>query len=539
MMSFRRLLSVFGLVLIAGLVVHAAGSVACAQDKYALVVGHNIGQVGDEPLHFAEQDARRLGDVLTRLGGVSSARMEVLLRPNRAGVLLAFERLASRLKSNPLAERATVYFYFAGHGDAQSLKFGREVVTRAEINDRLKRLPGAFKMALIDACETPASRARGVRVAPSFDVSVIPSSSARGVVVIRSTGQGEPAMESDALGGAVFSHFFLSALQGAADYDHDGRVTLQEAYSLTYRQTVHYSARGASSAIQHPSYQLELAGAGDVVLTVLKGAQSRLIIPAHLRGRFMVYDKSSGSVMAEAHSDGRAQVALALPKGAFIVQRRTEDAFFVAEIDLPYGGQRALQKQDFVTHSYEEVTLRGGHFELHPHALRVGYEFLFERLPGKWVPRHGAMVNYRYLLGRLFLGATLAGHFAGYDTEFHNVNELDAALRLALGWSAQLGVTQLELGAGPTVHWMQQQRQRIDHESLARLGSPLANKQTENALGVGAHIYALWSIPLGYGISAFPAVGATLTGLKINDGDAQNLRAVPAFYGNVGLGYRF
>ena len=55
-------------------------------------------------------------------------------------------------------------------------------------------------------------------------------------------------------------------MRGDADRDHDGRVTLDEAYAYAYGRTVAATAATRAGA-QHPTYAFDLKGAGDVVLT--------------------------------------------------------------------------------------------------------------------------------------------------------------------------------------------------------------------------------------------------------------------------------
>jgi uncharacterized caspase-like protein len=48
------------------------------------------------------------------------------------------------------------------------------------------------------------------------------------LILIRSASDGEAAQESKELGGGSFTHYLLTGLRGAADFDH--RISLDEAY---------------------------------------------------------------------------------------------------------------------------------------------------------------------------------------------------------------------------------------------------------------------------------------------------------------------
>jgi hypothetical protein len=80
-----------------------------------------------------------------------------------------------------------------------------------------------------------------------------------------SSAEGEDSQESDALSGSFFTHYFNSGLIGAADQNHDGLVTLAEAFSFASEQT--YRATVATAAgPQHPTFRFDLGGRQDLVL---------------------------------------------------------------------------------------------------------------------------------------------------------------------------------------------------------------------------------------------------------------------------------
>ena len=58
----------------------------------------------------------------------------------------------------------------------------------------------------------------------------------------------------------------------------DGKITLAEAYNYAYGQTLARTEATRSGA-QHPSYDFQLAGTGDLVLTDLRQAHASLVFP--------------------------------------------------------------------------------------------------------------------------------------------------------------------------------------------------------------------------------------------------------------------
>ena len=55
---------------------------SAATVRYALVVGADRGDAQDGPLEYAERDASRVADVLTRMGGVSPENLVLLRAPS-------------------------------------------------------------------------------------------------------------------------------------------------------------------------------------------------------------------------------------------------------------------------------------------------------------------------------------------------------------------------------------------------------------------------------------------------------------------------
>src|SRR5262249_60149768 len=139
-----------------------------------------------------------------------------------------------------------------------------------------------------------------------------------------------------------------------------------------YRRTLFRS--GVGPALQHPNIVMELAGAGDVVLTRPERASAVLEVPPG-RERYLVFATPSAAVMGELVGDEVSR--LALPPGRFLVARRHATTRAVASVDLSWGGRRRLTESDFQPISREELALRGGRIELRTHRVepRAGVEF--------------------------------------------------------------------------------------------------------------------------------------------------------------------
>ena len=514
------------------------GSAAGA--RYAITVGHNIGHAGEEPLRFAERDARRFRDVLVELGGVKKPDALLLLGPSKARVKAALSRIERALaKARQKGRQATVIFYFAGHGDMTHLHLGREKLERRALLERFRRLKADLKLVILDACQTSwVGRARGVRSGPSFAINVLQPARHKGVVVIHSTRKGEPAHESDALGGAVFTHYLVSALRGAADVDLDGRVTLLEAYTYAFRHTVRQSARG-SSVVQHPSFKMKLKGSGALILTEPNKSRASLILPSGKGVRYLIFQQRSGAVVAEAMGMGKRRLRLAVPSGRLLIQRRLRRRFQVAQVNLPYGGQRCLSSRDFIDKPYDKVMRRGGRLLLTPNNWGIRYSLHAIYLPGSWVLWQGPSLHYaRQMPGAWWLGVELGFRWSAYEEGQFKASEKVVDLQLLAGKTIELGVTTLALSAGPSLHLVFQNRRRRDADRLISAGMPVA-EFNNTTLGAGGALLANWRIPLGGRWSVRIHFKFALMALKVAEASETKWQALPSLGGGVGFGCLF
>ena len=245
--------------------------------RFALVVGANQGNASDVALRYAERDARRLADVLTRMGRVQPEDLILLEATDAQSVERVLGDLNRRIgqfhATRPDAETMLVVFY-SGHAGPVGLHIGG---TRLRF-DRLKQMlddsPARIRVLIVDACRSgEVTRVKGAAAAEPFAIQVEDRLGGEGMAIITSSAAGEDAQESDRLQGSFFTHSFLTGLQGAADTSGDRRVTLNEAYRYAYDETLRATSRAPN--LQHPTYSFRLRGRDDLVLTVLRGPHAR------------------------------------------------------------------------------------------------------------------------------------------------------------------------------------------------------------------------------------------------------------------------
>jgi hypothetical protein len=269
---------------------------ALAADRFALVTAASDGGPGRPTLRHAQADAQRFAEVLTTLGGVDEDGLQLLIDPTVDEVRAALAGLADRARGR---ERSEIVAYFTGHADAGGLQFGAEALPYAELRSAVDAVEADIRVVIIDGCSSGAVlRTKGGTHADPLDVSP----RLDGIAFLTSSAADEASQESDVLGGSFFTHSLTTGLRGAADSSGDGRVSLAEAYRYAYASTLSLTERTLGGA-QHASFDLALAGEGDVVLTELGMAGGQLVLPATLEGVVTVR-RAGGDVLAEV-AEGR------------------------------------------------------------------------------------------------------------------------------------------------------------------------------------------------------------------------------------------
>jgi hypothetical protein len=346
-----------------------------ADNRFVVVVGANVGTAADDPLRYAESDAERLRDLFVELGGVPPERAFLLLGGKPEGLWRVLSEVRGRVAElSRMGKSSTVLFYFSGHGDGEALHLPAGLILLSDLRRELAAVPARLQIRMLDACRT-GGRVKGVTRGPSVQVALGPEGP-HGTVELRASSEGEAAQESEELEGAIFTHFLISGLRGAADTDADGGITLNELYSYAFRRTLMRS--GTAQVLQHPELAVDLSGAGEVVLTRPKLASATLDVPAN-PGRYLIFSMPSSRVVGELSGIGASR--LAVPATRLLVVRRHGEDTRVAEPDLSMGGAKTLGEADFRPVAREQLVTRGGRMALRSLQIEetVGFEWGTQR----------------------------------------------------------------------------------------------------------------------------------------------------------------
>jgi hypothetical protein len=298
----------FRLFVVAAVLVMAAPGLAETR-RIAVVVGNNVGSGARPALRYAEEDATKMAQVLSDLGGIAPADLFLLRGSSLSTVEDTLQTVLGRVASSRQSGQTLVLFYFSGHSDGQSLELGQDHLSFSDLRHWLQNTGADVRLAFVDSCRSGGLLAlKGGTPGPFFDIHVNDNMESTGEVLITSSAADESALESTELKGSFFSHHLMSGLRGAADVSGDGAVTLSEAYQYAFARTLSATTNTVIGP-QHPNYDYRLSGRGEVVLTRIRTPAAILELPSGFE-RILVSDADHDRVIGEIGPQGNRRFAV-------------------------------------------------------------------------------------------------------------------------------------------------------------------------------------------------------------------------------------
>ncbi len=267
------------------------------QDRWAVVIGVGNYESPDVPrLRYTVPDAEAVYDVLTGAGGFK--KEHVLLLTDKTEKKPTYRNLKWALGTF-LARSAkkddTVLIYFAGHGapevdqrgverdglskylvplDAEPDDLYSTALPMDELQTIFGRLEAERVVVFLDSCYSGAAGGRTfaskkTRASHVDDEFLERLARSRGRAIVTASRPAEVSIELSELGHGIFTYYLVQGLNGAADLNKDGIVTLQELYEYVEQQVTRKSR--AVGGNQHPVMKGELEG----VLPLVKVKGSR------------------------------------------------------------------------------------------------------------------------------------------------------------------------------------------------------------------------------------------------------------------------
>ncbi len=404
--------------------------VAAAPVRVLVAIGDNLGDPEDAPLRWADADAQRVVQLFTDIGDVASERaIAVLNQP--AGVVR--ERLAEalgRVKELAAAGNDVVFVvYVSAHAKDGQLHLAGTRLPLSELRALTQTADASLRLVVVDACDSGIiARAKGGTPAPEYEVH-LEAPTVKGSVFLTSSASAEASQEWESLEGSLFTHYLLTGLRGDADVDHDGKVSLSEAYAYTWRRTV----SAAVGSGQHPAFDVDLSGSGDLALAMPANARTAIVFPSEVWGRFTISSQPRPDVVSEIEKTPGQALRLAVPPGRYLVRKHLGAQVGLLSIDLPYGGERVVVESKMERRHFTEVAFKGGYVELRPNALTFALSYETEQLQGNG-GRPRATLSYRYTWDTDWLGANVGAGFMASHAQMMTTRETQWAVGASGGY---------------------------------------------------------------------------------------------------------
>jgi hypothetical protein len=431
-----------------------ASTAAAEPNRFAVVIGANAGDADEPTLRFAESDAERVARVLRELGGFQPENILTLVDLRAAEVRRALIALNARVRT--LSGESLMIVYYSGHADADALHLAGTHLPMNELRDLVTGSAASARVLVLDACRSGTiTRVKGGTRGPAFDVDVAFPVGAQGVAMLSSSAAGESSQESDALGASFFTHALVSALLGAGDSNHDGAVTLGEAFAYAKERTLAATSRTVVGP-QHPTFRLDLGGREDLVLTRPGAEHRNMGTLAFARpGLYVVHRGSQeGPVVAELETeDGGGRIAL--DAGRYFVTRREPDHLEQGRFDVAVHGTTLVAPEAMARLEYARVVRKGGTVRNVAGSLFAdgGVRGDLFRLGTAWRTDVGGRVDLRQVSLALRIGFSQSDTA---NTHYADITTREVAFGLDALRAFDLGPVTLDIGLELGASWFGQ-----------------------------------------------------------------------------------
>ncbi len=294
--------------------------------RFAVLVGNCKGGTDVSELRYVKNDLVSLSKILKEFCGFDSDHTILLQDKSPAELAAALTELKKKL---PTSEDNLLLFYYTGHADQENLKMGSSRFPLQSLKESFTSFPVAIRIGVFDACQSGSfTRLKGGSLSEPFLFKE--DSKIKGQVILSSSSATENAQESDALKNSVFTFHLVNALRGSADMSGDRKVTLSEAYQYAYNHTVSSTASTWGGA-QHPGYQFQIQGEGDIVLADLNMRSLGVLLKNGLSGGITIEDEK-GNVVADLDKDRMSSVMIALDPGTYMIYKNENGSMWRSKV---------------------------------------------------------------------------------------------------------------------------------------------------------------------------------------------------------------
>jgi len=357
--------------------------------RFGIFIGSNNGGKERVTLRYAQTDARSMYNVFSEMGGITTGNSVLLAEPSIREVNRRIDAMHQQvLQARGDNRRTEVIFYYSGHSDEEGLLLNREKYFYRELRNRINNIPSDMRIVILDSCASGAfTRLKGGDKTLPFLMDS--STTAEGYAFLTSSSANESSQESDRIAASYFTHSLVAGLRGAADSVGDGRVTLNELYRFAYTETLARTETSLHGA-QHPSYDIQISGSGDLVLTDINQTSAVLSLDENLTGKISVRN-SKDHLIVELTKTART-LELGLEPGEYRITLQVGSDVLRADVTLKEG-KRTVVKMDNFTRIETETTRKRGDDETSSYPNAHLYTFFFNIVYEPFYPPLFGFIN--------------------------------------------------------------------------------------------------------------------------------------------------
>ena len=387
--------------------------------RFGIFIGSNNGGKERVTLRYAQNDARSMYNVFSEIGGITAGNSVFLVEPNIREVNRRIEAMHQQvLQARGANRRTEVIFYYSGHSDEEGLLLNREKYFYRELRNRINNIPSDMRIVILDSCASGAfTRLKGGDKTLPFLMDS--STTAEGYAFLTSSSANESSQESDRIAASYFTHSLVAGLRGAADSVGDGRVTLNELYRFAYTETLARTETSLHGA-QHPSYDIQISGSGDLVLTDINQTSAILSLDENLTGKISVRN-SKDHLIVELTKPTRT-LELGLEPGEYRITLQIGSDVLRTDVTLKEG-RRTVVKMDNFTRIGTETTRKRGDDETSSYPNAHLYTFFFNIVYEPFYPPLFGFINIAIGDHKNFQAGFVnwnTGNFSGFQAGFIN-----------------------------------------------------------------------------------------------------------------------
>jgi|GEM_PF-1863561 len=253
------------------------------ENSWAVLIGID-DYLNVTKLKYAVKDAKGLKEVLiSHLGFEPDKVIEIY---NRNATKQSIIRVLGDELPKKIGPNDRVVVFFAGHGVTEPLPAGGEMgylvpvdgnleskyttcISMTEVNNLAKLSPAKHMLFIIDACYGGLAgwlTSRSVPLSETTLEYVKKKAKDRGRQLLAAGQKNEQVYESDLWGHSVFTYYLIKALQGGADMNNDGIITIHEIFTYVEERVVN-----ETQSRQNPILRvLPFEGDGEIVFILEK-----------------------------------------------------------------------------------------------------------------------------------------------------------------------------------------------------------------------------------------------------------------------------